>query len=234
MLTPLSPADADITSRVAVLRPLAFLGTSSRKKTPTEATPLWPQPWPEAKGVKTVLWFGNYGAKYGNFGMLNILEVAEAIASISQECRLRLMVVSNSRATYKKHIAPLPFATQYLRWHPRKIYDYIQSSDVVIIPNSQSVFSICKSANRAVLSLAQGTPVVASRTPALEIFADCVYLDDWEAGLRAYLLSPKTGKIHVAQAQQVIAQHLSGEVIAQQWLSLLKQITPLPAQKDAA
>ena len=234
MLRPSSPLEADVTSTAAASQPLTSLGMPSREKAPTEATPLWPKPWPEAKGVKTVLWFGNYGAKYGNFGMLNVLEVADAIASISQDCRLRLMVVSNSRATYQRHIAPLPFTTQYLRWHPRKIYDYIQASDVVIIPNSQSIYSICKSANRAVLSLAQGTPVVASRTPALEMFADCVYLDDWEAGLRAYLLSSEVGKAHVAQAQQVISQHLSGEVIAQQWLSLLKQIAPPLAQKDAA
>ena len=78
------------------------------------------------------------------------------------------------------------------------------------------------------LTLSQGTPVVASRTPALNLFAECVWLDDWETGLRTYLLSPDVGTAHVAQAQQLIAQHLSGEVIARQWQSLLMKVNALP------
>ena len=193
-------------------------------KSRPEPPPIWPQRWPHAAGIKTVLWFGNYGAKHGNFGMLNILDVAVALETLSQECPLRLMVVSNNRDRYEKHIAPLPFDTDYLRWHPRKIYDYIRASDVVIVPNSQSVYSICKSANRTVLALSQGTPVVASQTPALDLLTECIGLDDWEAGLRDYLKNPKKGKADVAIAQQIIAQHLSGETIAQQWLSLLKEV----------
>jgi glycosyltransferase involved in cell wall biosynthesis len=189
---------------------------------------VWPKPWlPAAQGVKTVLWFGNHGAKYGNFGMLDILEVAAALEKLSQQQSLRLMVVSNSYEKYRAHIAPLPFETAYLPWHPRKIYDYIRASDVVIIPNSQSVFSICKSANRAVLALSQGTPVVASRTPALAMFAECVWLDDWYEGLKNYLLQPEVAQAHMACAQQVINQHLSGEVIAQQWLRLLNEVESL-------
>ncbi len=195
-----------------------------KPKSIAQPTPFYPHPWPSALNVKTVLWFGNHGAKYGNFGMLNILDVATALETLSQEQPLRLMVVSNSRQKYEHHIAPLPFATDYLPWHPRKIYDYLRASDVVIVPNSQSVYSICKSANRAVLALSQGTPVIASHTPALEIFSECIWLDDWAGGLRAYLQNPDLAKAHVAQAQQVIAQNLSGEVISEQWLSLLDNI----------
>ena len=202
--------------------------SSPKKKSPknqNEPAPLWPKPWPNAPGVKTVLWFGNHGAKYGNFGMLNLLEVADALKKVSEDCPLRLMVISNHRKKYETQIAPLPFATHYLPWHPRKIYDYIRASDVVIVPNSQSRYSICKSANRAVLSLSQGTPVVASRTPALDLLNGCVYLDDWEAGLRTYLLNPAIADAHVQKAQQVIEQNLSGEAIAQKWSDLLNQIT---------
>ncbi len=200
-------------------------GQKKKKRTLVQPTPLRPAPWTAAAaGVKTVLWFGNHGAKYGNFGMLNILEVAPALAAVSQQLPLRLMVVSNSRQQYEAMIAPLPFETSYLPWHPRQIYDYIRASDVVIIPNSQSVYSICKSANRAVLALSQGTPVVASQTPALAMFAEGVWLDDWAAGLRTYLTDPGVAQRHVAKAQQVIYQHLRGEAIAQQWLALLQSL----------
>ncbi|MGB3765870.1 MAG: hypothetical protein WA947_04885 [Phormidesmis sp.] len=207
-------------------------GQLKKKKTKTvtksevQPTPLFPDKWPAASaGTQTILWFGNHGAKYGSFGMSNILDVAAAIEQLSQSRSLRLVVVSNSREKYEQYIAPLPFETLYLRWHPRSIYDYIRASDVVIIPNSQSTFSLCKSENRAVLSLSQGTPVVASRTPALDLFEDCVALDDWEAGLRQYLSDPEVAQTHVALAQQAIAQNLSGEKIAQKWLALLEQVT---------
>ncbi len=200
-----------------------------------QPTPLFPQRWPKAKpGIKTVLWFGNHGAKYGSFGMSSILQVGAALEQLSGELPLRLVVVSNSQAKYERYIQPLPFETVYLRWHPRKIYDYIQASDVTIIPNSQSIFSICKSANRAVLSLSQGTPVVASRTPALKLFEDCVVFDDWQLGLRQYLLNPAVGEQHVALAQRAIAQNLSGEKIAQKWLALLKQISQISQQENRA
>jgi hypothetical protein len=219
---------------ITVSQPVSF---DQRKKKLVQPTPLIAQAWrPAAPGVKTVLWFGNHGAKYGNFGMLNILAVAPALKTLAQAQPLRLMVVSNSREKYDEQIAPLPFDTDYLPWHPRKIYDYIGASDVVIVPNSQSVYSICKSANRAVLALSQGVPVVASSTPALAPFAGCVWLDDWEGGLRAYLSQPAVARSHVLQAQAVIAECYSGEAIAQSWLKLLGQVgadrplTPLQSQ----
>lgn len=203
------------------------------KKNQNEPAPLRPRPWPPAPGLKTVLWFGNHGAKYGNFGMLNILEVADALERVNQDCALRLMVISNNRPKYETHIAPLPFKTAYLPWHPRKIYDYIRASDVVIIPNSQSRYSICKSANRAVLTLSQGTPVVASSTPALASLEGCVWTDDWEGGLREYLQNPKMAKAHVKQAQAVIQETLSGEAIAQKWITLLNQVSPLAPHQSS-
>ena len=205
---------------------LDSISSTSKRELSIQPTPLIPEKWPDAAtGTRTILWFGNHGAKYGSFGMESILDVAETIEKIGHELPLRLVVVSNSRDKYQHYIEPLPFETVYLRWHPRQIYSYIRRSDVTIIPNSQSVYSICKSANRAVLSLSQGTPVVASRTPALRLFERCIVLDDWALGLRQYLLQPEVGKQHIALAQRAIAQNLSGETTAQKWLALLEQLS---------
>lgn len=217
---------------------LTTLSSNQAGSVVVQPTPLRPPLWLKAPaGVKTVLWFGNHGAKYGNFGMANILEVAAALETIGQERPLRLVVVSNSREKYDRCIAPLPFSTDYLPWHPRKIYDYIRASDVVIIPNSQSTFSICKSANRAVLALSQGTPVIANPTPALDLFAGCIWPVtqpvDWEEGLSTYLLQPEVGRAHVVKARRAIAQHLSGEIIAQQWLDLIKSVS-VPTRAPSA
>ena len=197
-----------------------------KRKNHSQPAPLWPKPWPAAPELKTVLWFGNHGAKYGNFGMLNVLEVTSALERISKDVPLRLMIISNNSEKYEAHIAPLPVQTDYLPWHPRKIYDYIRQSDVVIVPNSQSRYSVCKSANRAVLSLSQGTPVVASPTPALDMLSGCVWTTDWEEGIREYLLNPTLAAAHVEQAQRIIEANLSGEAIAQKWIDLLNQVAP--------
>ena len=204
----------------------ASASNNASDKSLVQPTPFFPQRWPDAKpGTKTILWFGNHGAKYGSFGMSSILQVAPTIEQLSRELPLRLVVVSNSQAKYERYIQPLPFETIYRRWHPQKTYDYIRQSDVVIVPNSQSGFSMCKSANRVVLSLSQGTPVVANYTPALESFQDCVIMDDWDWGLRQYLCHPEVAQAHIAAAKRAIAQNFSGDKIAQQWLTLLESIS---------
>ncbi|NEQ55291.1 MAG: glycosyltransferase family 4 protein, partial [Leptolyngbya sp. SIO3F4] len=172
----------------------------------------------------TVLWFGNHGAKYGKFGMLNILELSEVLEELYKELNFNLLVVSNNYQKYLDHIAVLNISSSYLEWHPTQIYDYISASDVVIIPNSKTDFSICKSANRAILALSLNVPVVATRTPALELFESSVIFDDWEYGLRSYLSNKSMTKEHVQKAQAVIQQNYSGSVIAQQWMNLLQQV----------
>jgi hypothetical protein len=129
---------------------------------------------------KKIIWFGFHGADYGNFGMLNLLELVEPLTQVSQELSFSLLVVSNSYSKYCDYILPLPFKTDYIDWDPVNIYRHIAESDITIIPNSKSPFSICKSANRAILSLSLGVPVVATETPALFPFKDCTFLDDWK------------------------------------------------------
>lgn len=171
-----------------------------------------------------VLWFGNHGAKYGKFGMLNILKLSEVLEELYKELKFKLLVVSNNYQKYLDNIAVLNISSSYLEWHPTQIYDYISASDVVIIPNSKTNFSICKSANRAVLALSLNVPVVATKTPALELFESCIIFDDWEYGLRSYLSNKSIAREHVQKAQAVIQENYSGPIIAHQWINLLEQV----------
>jgi glycosyltransferase involved in cell wall biosynthesis len=181
---------------------------------------------PESKPIpaeprKTVLWFGNHGTSYGQVGLENILSVTPALHHLNQSIPLRLRIVSNSYDKYLNLIEPLPFPTEYLEWHPTEVYQHIASSDVVIIPNSKSPFSICKSANRAILALSLGVPVVATKTPALAPFQDCILFDDWDFGLQQYLNQPEFVAKHIQQAQAMIESTYSGAAIARQWIHLL-------------
>lgn len=179
---------------------------------------------PSEQSRKTVLWFGNHGTSYGQVGMATILEVCPALYQLNQHIPLRLRIVSNSYRKYLQLIEPLPFPTDYIEWHPTEVYHHIATSDVVIIPNSKSPFSICKSANRAVLALSLGVPVVATNTPALHPLGDCILVDDWDQGLGQYLNQPELVDRHIHQAQAVIESTYSGPVIAQQWITLLDEL----------
>lgn len=174
--------------------------------------------------VKTILWFGHHGSAYSQSGIINILEVASAIEAISHDIPLRLLVISNNYFKFLDLIAPLPFSTVYEEWHPTRIYQQISDSDVVIIPNSKTPFSLSKSANRAVLALSLGVPVLATQIPSMDPFTDCVLFDDWENGLRQYLTQPELVANHLKTAQSVIQTSYRGEAIAEQWVLLLNSI----------
>jgi len=174
--------------------------------------------------LKTVLWFGNHGSSYGQAGMVNVLEVGPVLQQLHPHIPLKLRIVSNNPRKYADLIEPLPFPTDYVEWHPLGIYDEIAASDVVVIPNSKSPFSLCKSANRAILALSLGVPVVATATPALLPFQDCIIFDDWDGGLRRYLSQPELVQNHVQRAQAMIAATYSGPAIARQWIDLINWI----------
>ncbi|MEH2255596.1 hypothetical protein [Nostoc sp.] len=178
-----------------------------------------------AKDVKRIIWFGHHGASYGNFGMLNILDIAEHLIKTSNEINFTLLVVSNNYEKYSKHILPLPFSTEYIDWDPINIYQHISQSDVTIVPNSKTPFSIGKSANRTVLSLSLGVPVVATKTPALKNFQNCIMCDEWEQGLRVYLTDHHLVNKHIEMAQSIIKQNYSGEAIATQWANVINRVT---------
>lgn len=182
----------------------------------------------KGSSVKTIIWFGHHGSPYSQSGIVNISVLSKAIENISQIIPLRLLVVSNSYSKYLDLIAPLPFDTAYAEWHPTQIYQHISSSDLVILPNSKTPFAWSKSANRAVLSLSLGVPVVATFIPAMEPFRECMLFDNWENNLRQYLEQPGLVRDHLQKAQVVIKANYSGEAIATQWFNLIHSIYTEP------
>lgn len=174
--------------------------------------------------LKIILWFGHHGSDYSQSGIINLLDVAPAIEALSKEIPLCLHVISNSYSKYLDLIAPMPFSTAYTEWHPIEIYRYVSASDVVIIPNSKTAFALSKSANRAVLALSLGTPVVATRIPTMEPLRKCMLFDDWESSLRQYLTQPDLASVHLQTAQTILQANYQSEAIAEQWIKLIHSI----------
>jgi len=172
---------------------------------------------------KQILWCGNHGAAYSNFGMLDILLEKESLENIAKDIPVELIVVSNCQKKYNEHIKPLAIKSRYIEWDADEIDHHLKNADVTIIPNSLNEFSLCKSANRTLLSLSMGTPVVATSTPALLPLKECIILDDFERGLRSYLCNPSTSRQHISLAKTAIEDLYGINKIKRGWLDVIKR-----------
>jgi len=183
-------------------------------------------PLPTSGGKpKRLLWFGNHGAPHAQFGILDILLIEDALIKLSTDINFELVVISNNKQKYDDNIAPLAFNSRYQAWDANTIKDEIRRSDVVLVPNSMDAFSLCKSANRSVLALQLGVPVVATKTRAMEGLFECVLQEDWQQSILSYLQSPSLVKEHLDKAQKVIRENYSAPVIGGRWHALLHDVT---------
>lgn len=173
------------------------------------------------KDTSVICWFGNHGSPWSNFGLADILLFREPLEQLARTRSVVLVVVSNNRARYENEIRPIAVPSIYLEWTPDVLHDVLKRADAVIAPNSGDEFSFCKSANRTLMALAAGVPVVASPTPALEQLRECVWLDDPLSGLRRYLDDPKLKAQHLKCAGRHMATHFAAPVIGGMWKRLL-------------
>lgn len=185
-----------------------------------------------AEITKTIIWFGHAGGDYGRFGLSDLVDISRDLEQLSRRITFRLIVVSNNREGYRRLVKPLPIDTRYVEWDSDSIRQLIQMSDLTIVPNSRDAFAICKSANRAVLSLSLGTPVVASRTPAMEALEGCVMFDDWLEGSYRYLTDSKLVADHLERAQRVLENEFGSHRIAGQWEDVLARIRGSRRQQE--
>jgi glycosyltransferase involved in cell wall biosynthesis len=172
------------------------------------------------KKDRHVLWFGNSGLP-GVFGITDLVSIAPKLEAAWKNRSFTLVVVSDNQAMYETYVKNLQIPSLYYNWTIESLPSKIRNSSLVIIPNPMNEFSLAKSANRAILALYHGAPVVATSTPALALFRDCIILDDWVRGIELYLSDRSLGERHVEKARQIIESNFSGHLIAEQWKGLL-------------
>jgi glycosyltransferase involved in cell wall biosynthesis len=176
-------------------------------------------------GRPQVLWFGNAGSTRPRYGVVNLVDIADELRAAATETPFRLVVVTSDRTAFARTIDPLGLEAGFVPWDGRTLFRHLRDSDVVVLPNSRDDFSVCKSANRAVLALGHGVPVVATRVPALDPFEDCALFDDFRTGVSAYLQDRELAARHVAAARDIIAREFAGPAIARRWLELIETAT---------
>jgi glycosyltransferase involved in cell wall biosynthesis len=175
-------------------------------------------------GLPQVIWYGNTGAVRPRFGLINLVDVAPQLEAAAARTPFRLLVVSSDPAAYREQIEPLGLPTAFARWDRRGVFAHLRRSALALVPNSRDDFALHKSANRAVLALHHGVPVVATRTPSLEPLDGCVGFDDFDGEVSAYLSDPARGAEHVQRARAVIQRDYAGPVIARAWNDILANV----------
>lgn len=172
--------------------------------------------------TRRILWFGFHGAPHANFGMLDLLLIKKELEAIAAQFQVELVVVSNNREKYEKYIYPLGIPSRYVEWSSAALTAEFETASVAVIPNSLDTFSVCKSANRAVLSLLNGIPVVVTRTPALNDLEGCVIFDDFSRGIREYFLNREKAISDVQNARRRIGSLYGMDVVSNKWVEALE------------
>jgi glycosyltransferase involved in cell wall biosynthesis len=179
---------------------------------------------PQRRSAKKIVWFGNHGAEHARFGMLDILDFRGALEAVAKEHDVELVVISNDRRKYEANIAPLAIPSRYLEWSQRTVERWLDEAAVVIVPNSLDPFSLCKSANRTVLALAHGSPVVATATPALEPLADFISTGDPLSALLEILADVEQARVRARQGYKRAEALFGLAALREQWFALLRDL----------
>lgn len=179
---------------------------------------------PLLPGARLVVWFGNAGRPGDGVGLESLGAAAPALEAMHATIPLQLMVITRGYSAFRRATEGFGFPCVYREWSLFGAMELLKQADVVVLPNPDNDAARVKSANRCVLALTCGAPVVASRMPALEEFADCIVFDDWERGLRRYLCDDQRAWGDVARGRMRIAENYSAGQTGARWGHLIDAV----------
>lgn len=171
--------------------------------------------------LPTVLWFGNSSSGGGNQGLAALAHCLPALRRAYQQQPFRLLVVSNDPPLYRQLIAGQGLPSRFEPWSALGVFDALARSRVCLVPAIDNVFNRGKSANRLVMALAHGVPVIASAVEVYQPFSDCVVLDDFDGGLVRYLRDDERRAQDLHIFQQRHWPHYRPKTLASLWVGRL-------------
>jgi len=168
-----------------------------------------------------VIWFGRHGSFHSEFGMGLLRPVIEELERAHRDRPIELVVISNNRIRFDALTHGVKIFTRYETWSNERVFFELSRADLFVMPSAADPFSLCKSANRAVLALANNVPVVATYLESLEPLRDVLVIDDWRAGINTYLFDRDMADRHLRKAQPILAEQFSTEAISRLWHAML-------------
>jgi glycosyltransferase involved in cell wall biosynthesis len=180
----------------------------------------------DAKRRRKAIWFGKHGTSHSDAGMKALLAAVPYLEAINRKTPVELVIVSNNRAKFDAHFRQLSIKTVYRKWSNDVVFHEMLDADAFLMPNATDPFSACKSANRALLALACGVPVVGTRLESLEPLREAVVLDDWKGGLERYFFDEDARRRDLRRAVEIIEREFSPRAIAGRWRDLVLRQPP--------
>ena len=168
-----------------------------------------------------VVWFGRHGSFHSDFGMGLLKPVLAELEQVHRDRPIELVVISNNRMRFDALTHDVRIFTRYEEWSNERVFFELSRADLFVMPGGLDPFSLCKSANRAVMALANGVPVVASYLESLEPLRGALVIDDWRGGIEGYLLDPRLAAMHLALARPILAAEFSIDAIGRKWNAAL-------------
>lgn len=141
-----------------------------------------------ADPLRRIVWFGNWGSAYANFGVGSLIPLMPFLRSAHETIHpLELVVISNNREVCSAVLDGFGVPCRYREWSADAVYAELAQADLAYITTGTDDVSNLKSNNRLLQALAAGVPVVVRGSERLDEFIDCPFLHAAKKGLLAYL-----------------------------------------------
>jgi hypothetical protein len=114
-------------------------------------------------------------------------------------------------------VAPWAVETSYLPWSPETFPAALRAHDVAVLPVRLNPYTACKSANRLALALHAGLAVAAGAAPSHAPFSAVCRLDDWDAGLEAYVADADLRRRDASAGKALAERLFSPAAVAEDW-----------------
>jgi hypothetical protein len=171
-----------------------------------------------------LVWYGEAGLASPSFGLRHLCKVLPVLDDLSRRQQLRLTVISNSREVFEQVLGGVDFAIEYHKWREETFPDLFVQNDICIIPIEKNPFTVAKTANRLILALRLGVPVVADAIPSYEEFAPFILFGDWAESIERYAADPALARRHVREGRAYIEAKYTAERVVDQWSSFFERL----------
>lgn len=171
-----------------------------------------------------LLWFGSHGSPNSESGLADLPRLNTHLKGIQLPEDSLLTVISNSQQAYQKVASQLRIPSRYVDWDQDKFCNLLSSTDVVVLPITNTPFANSKSNNRVATPLCFGIPVLADSIPSYEPLGAFAYLNKWGEGLRAIIECREEVHERTQLGQEYVRSRYNDDAIADQWHEAIKMV----------
>jgi hypothetical protein len=179
---------------------------------------------PRRRRPLRLVWFGNAGMDDPPFGLIDLARIRPELEQIHRRRPIHLTVISNSKATFDRHLGCVRFPVTYCAWDNRRYQRILRRQDLCLIPISPNPFTMCKTVNRLALALLLGLPAVADAIPSYEELRPFALLGDWTDGLLEYLGNRSRQARDVRRGQAYLRGKYTPRRVVEQWTAVLRRV----------